>query len=334
MSDEIAIHVERQAGELVNELSRVPAACFIIMRSRSTWIRRCCTQCQIFLRATRRQGRSWCRCLSCNEVKVTLMPSASTFGLRRGVTSTYHWWFRGAVRPRWARNRQELRTTSQRVCLEIPVWHNRHQCDTIESAACPDCNSKWALDFQRRFILQLFWQRRFIREDGLFSLFFVHHHLVVFSPFSTSNRHSQSLGPVISRFFRVPQSTAKNSRSTAINIRSMEINRGSTVCPRFIHGLSMVCQRFRWDVSVWNSWEYERVLKGQTTGAKGQKTVVVQRRFILQSRKSWVGDLKLNMKRGPCSKVCQKNFMIGYFLGGGTGGCFFAVSTWDEVGED
>ena len=48
----------------------------------------------------------------------------------------------------------------------------------------------------------------------------------------------------------------------------------------------MVCPRFRWDVSVWNSWEYERVLKGQTTGAKGQKTVVVQRRFILQSRKS------------------------------------------------
>lgn len=142
-SDEIAIHVERQAGELVNELSRVPAACFIIMRSRSTWIRRCCTQCHIFLRATRRQGRAWCGCLSCSEVKVTLMPCASAFGLRRGVTSTYHWWVRGAVRPRWARNRRELRTTSQRVCLEIPVWHKRHQCDTIESAACPDCNSKW-----------------------------------------------------------------------------------------------------------------------------------------------------------------------------------------------
>ena len=109
---------------------------------------------------------------------------------------------------------------------------------------------------RRRFILQLFWQRRFIREDGLFSLFFVHHHLVVFSPFSTSNSCNFA-------FFRVPQSTAKNSRSTAINIRSMEINRGSTVCPRFIHGLSMVCPRFRWDVSVWNSWEYERVLKGQ-----------------------------------------------------------------------
>ena len=50
----------------------------------------------------------------------------------------------------------------------------------------------------------------------------------------------------------------------------------------------MVCPRFRWDVSVWNSREYERVLRGQKTGSKGQKTVVIQRRFILQSRKSRV----------------------------------------------
>ena len=67
------------------------------------------------------------------------------------------------------------------------------------------------LDFQRRFILQLFWQRRFIGEDGLFSLFFVHHHLVVFSPFSTSNRHSQSLGPVILRFSGYPNPRQKTA---------------------------------------------------------------------------------------------------------------------------
>ena len=90
----------------------------------------------------------------------------------------------------------------------------------------------------------VYWGRRFIFP------FFCAPPLGSFSPFSTSNRHSQSLGPVISRFSGYPNPRQKNSRSTAINIRSMEINRGSTVCPRFIHGLSMVCPRFRWDVSV------------------------------------------------------------------------------------
>ena len=52
------------------------------------------------------------------------------------------------------------------------------------------------LDFQIRFILQLFWQRRFLREDGLFSCFMCTTPPIdSFSfTFSTSNMHSQSLG--------------------------------------------------------------------------------------------------------------------------------------------
>ena len=54
---------------------------------------------------------------------------------------------------------------------------------------------------------------------------------------------------VISWFFRVPRSTAKNSRSTAKSIRSTEINRG----PRFVHGLSTVplgCEHMK-HLRVW-----------------------------------------------------------------------------------
>ena len=56
---------------------------------------------------------------------------------------------------------------------------------------------------------------------------------------------------------------AKNSCSTEINVVS-----------RFVHDSV--------GMSVWNIWEYERVQKGQKTGAGGQKVVVIQRRFILQ----------------------------------------------------
>ena len=51
----------------------------------------------------------------------------------------------------------------------------------------------------------VYWGRRFIFP------FFVHHHLVVFSPFSTSNRHSQSLGPVILRFWGYPNPRQKTA---------------------------------------------------------------------------------------------------------------------------
>ena len=87
---------------------------------------------------------------------------------------------------------------------------------------------------------------------------------------------------VISWFFRVPRSTAKSSRSTAKSIRSTEINRGSTVCPRFVHGSVGM-----WAFETFESMTYREVLgKGKKTGAKEQKTAVVRRRFIFQSRKA------------------------------------------------
>ena len=89
---------------------------------------------------------------------------------------------------------------------------------------------------------------------------------------------------VISWFFRVPRSTAKSSRSTAKSIRSTEINRGSTVCPRFVHGSVGM-----WAYETFESMTYREVLgKGKKTGAKEQKTAVVRRRFIFQSRKARV----------------------------------------------
>ena len=66
----------------------------------------------------------------------------------------------------------------------------------------------------------------------------------------------------------------KNSRSTAINIRSPEINGG-------FHGLSTVCPRFRWDVSVYVTylrvWPEAACSKGtkKNRGVFGQKAVVM-----------------------------------------------------------
>ena len=62
----------------------------------------------------------------------------------------------------------------------------------------------------------------------------------------------------------------KNSRSTAINIRSPEINGGSTGCPQFVHGSVGM-----W-AYMWHIWEYDlkrRVQKGpKKTGAlQGKK---------------------------------------------------------------
>ena len=62
-----------------------------------------------------------------------------------------------------------------------------------------DVYRKWVmffpLDFQRQFILQLFWQRRLLGKTVYFPFLCAPPLDSSFSPVSTSNRHSQSLGP-------------------------------------------------------------------------------------------------------------------------------------------
>ena len=127
------------------------------------------------------------------------------------------------------------------------------------------------LTFQSRFIFQLFWQRPFIAKDGLFSLFICTLFFHLFSPVSTHFCTPEVWG-VISWFFRLPRSTAKNSRSTAKSIRSTEINRGSTVCPRFVHASVGM-----WAYETFESMTYREVLgKGKKQGPKNKKQLLYE----------------------------------------------------------
>ena len=98
--------------------------------------------------------------------------------------------FRNSTSPPW-----HQRSTGHRFCRKLMESRTRiWRQETSERIYTVRSTVSLALDFQRRSIFQLFWQRRLIGKDGVFSLFICTPFFHLFSPVSTSLLHSRSLG--------------------------------------------------------------------------------------------------------------------------------------------